>query len=418
MLSLLPAVLGFASAATAALVPISQYQERSFETVIKPKICIISLFTPEAEIWHGIPEFDLLAMNITVPGLSAQFPDIHCTEDGEICQVITSMGEINAAVTISSLLHSSRFDLTSTYFMTGGIGGVNPEVTTIGSVTFARYAVQVALQHEFDIRDLPGNFSTGYIPIGSKSPSEYPEIHLRHRSLRDQPEPAAAAAVSYRANYISDLYAPARGTPSVLECDVATSDVYYSGKLLGEAFANYTTLATNGSGIYCTSAQEDNAVLEALLRGASSELVDFSRIMVMRTGSNFDRPFLGGAATTNLLWANQGGFEPAVANIYRAGIKVIEGILDGWNATFAKGVNASNYIGDIYGTIGGKPDFGPYVNGGGPQGESADIYARNARARLFVAMVEATGGDLMAGATMRDMLSLVNEETFLMDLND
>jgi purine nucleoside permease len=174
MLSLLTAALGLASLATAALVPTAEVQKRVFDCVIKPKIFIISLFTPEAEIWHGIPEFDLLALNVTVPGFSAMFPAAHCTIDGEICQLVTSMGEINSAITVNSLMHSDRFDLTSTYFMTAGIAGINPEVATIGSVTFARYAVQVALQHEFDIRDLPGNYTTGYIPIGSTSPSEYP----------------------------------------------------------------------------------------------------------------------------------------------------------------------------------------------------------------------------------------------------
>lgn len=46
-------------------------------------------------------------------------------------------------------------------------------------------------------------------------------------------------------------------------------------------------------------------------------------------------------------------------NIYNAGIKVVEGILDGWDKTFAAGVKPSNYIGDEFGTLGGKPDFGP-----------------------------------------------------------
>jgi purine nucleoside permease len=87
------------------------------------------------------------------------------------------MGEINAAITVNSLLHSSRFDLTSTYFMVAGIAGINPEVATIGSVAFARYAVQVALQHELDIRDLPGNYSTGL-----------PYVDLWYRGLRAEPE--------------------------------------------------------------------------------------------------------------------------------------------------------------------------------------------------------------------------------------
>lgn len=46
-------------------------------------------FTSEAEIWYGIPEFNLLAKNITVPGLSPLFPDVHCTANDDVCQVIT-----------------------------------------------------------------------------------------------------------------------------------------------------------------------------------------------------------------------------------------------------------------------------------------------------------------------------------------
>ena len=38
---------------------------------ISPKFLIISAFKPEAEVWYGIPDFDLLGQNITVPGKSA-----------------------------------------------------------------------------------------------------------------------------------------------------------------------------------------------------------------------------------------------------------------------------------------------------------------------------------------------------------
>ena len=145
------------------------------------------------------------------------------------------------------------------------------------------------------------------------------------------------------------------------ECDVATSDQYYSGDTLSEAMGNFTTLVTNGTGVYCTTAQEDNATGEALLRAALHKLVDFNRIIVMRTASDFDRPWPGEAATTNLWWAEQGAFEPSIKNIYNGGIEVVKGILSGWNSTFAAGMNATNYIGDIFGTLGGTPDFGPYA---------------------------------------------------------
>jgi len=123
---------------------------------------------------------------------------------------------------------------------------------------------------------------------------------------------------------------------------------------------------TNGTGVYCTTAQEDNATLESMLRAAVQGLVDFSRIIVMRTASDFDRPYSGESAYYNLLYADQGAFEPAIQNIYLAGIEVVEGILNGWNTTFAAGVNATNYIGDIFGTLGGTPDFGPYTYNNNP----------------------------------------------------
>ncbi|QIX01979.1 hypothetical protein AMS68_007496 [Peltaster fructicola] len=341
---------------------------------IKPKVFLINMFSYEANVWYGIPDFNLLANNITIPGFSPEYPDAHCTANGEICQLVTGESEINAAATIMALVLSGKFDLTTSYFFIAGIAGVNPETATICSVTFARYAIQVALQYEFDIRDLPSNWTTGYVPQGSTTTDEYPqsiygtEVFEVNQNLQKIAANLARqatlndsdAAVAYRAKYAANpLYAAGAKAPSVVECDVATSDVYYSGALLSEAFGNYTKLVTNGTGVYCTTAQEDNATLEVLVRAAKQKLVDFSRIIVMRTASDFDRPYPGEAATENLFYADQGAFEPSLQNIYLAGVQVIDGILKQWDSTFAKGVPANNYIGDIFGTLGGTPDFGP-----------------------------------------------------------
>jgi hypothetical protein len=80
----------------------------------------------------------------------------------------------------------------------------------------------------------------------------------------------------------------------------------------------------------------------------------------MRTASDFDRPFLSESDLQNLFYDDQGAFGPAVENIYLAGVKVVEGILNGWDSTFEKGVEPKNYIGDILGTLPQKykPDFG------------------------------------------------------------
>ena len=69
------------------------------------------------------------------------------------------------------------FDLTETYFLIAGIAGVNPHEVSTGSVTLARFEVQVAQQYQIDIRDLGLNFSTGYIPYKTKlpAPAEFPQ---------------------------------------------------------------------------------------------------------------------------------------------------------------------------------------------------------------------------------------------------
>ena len=108
-----------------------------------------------------------------------------------LCQILIVAAEINAAKTIESLVASPTFNLEKTYFMIAGIGGVSPERATLGSVTLAKYAVQVALQYEFDAREIPANFSTGYVPFGTKAPGQYPhniygtEVFELNEALRD-----------------------------------------------------------------------------------------------------------------------------------------------------------------------------------------------------------------------------------------
>lgn len=65
--------------------PASQVQART--TKIAPKVVIFSMFDPEADVWYGIKEFDILAQNITVPGLSPLYKDVHCTANGDVCQL-------------------------------------------------------------------------------------------------------------------------------------------------------------------------------------------------------------------------------------------------------------------------------------------------------------------------------------------
>ncbi|KAF5665162.1 purine nucleoside permease [Fusarium heterosporum] len=345
--------------------------------VFAPKVMIISMWSPEADIWHdNLPTSNLgnLSSNVVhSPGFSMLFPCASCTENGDICQLTIGEGEINSAATLMALVLSPKFDLRKTYFLIAGIAGVNPKYGTLGTVALARYAVQVALQYEIDSRSLPPDWSTGYISYGREQPHEYPfitygtEVFELNAQLQETAYKLASKAEladanepkQYRALYgrMGESYKSASQPPSVVKCDTATSDVYYSGSRLSESFENTTRVWTNGTGVYCMSAQEDNAVLEVLVRAAIEKLCDFKRVMVMRTGSNFDRGPLGRSDLEHLT-AQQNGFFIAIANIYNAGIEIVKGIVEGWEDNFESGIEAQNYVGDIFGSLGGEPDFG------------------------------------------------------------
>lgn len=106
-LSLLALSLGASASILSRVLP-SDLVERAPKP-IAPRVFIISMFAPEAEVWYGIKEFNLLAHNITVPGFSPLFPQAHCTKDGQVCQLVTGEGGKHLSLLFSDLpAHHSR----------------------------------------------------------------------------------------------------------------------------------------------------------------------------------------------------------------------------------------------------------------------------------------------------------------------
>ncbi|KAG2733940.1 hypothetical protein G9P44_003465 [Scheffersomyces stipitis] len=342
--------------------------------VYQPKAFVISMFELERDPWLKALDF---IHNITIPGLSPLYPTIHCTTNYTICQVTTGEGEINAASSVTALTLNPLFDLTKTYFLIAGIAGGEPQYTTLGGVTFAKYAVQVGLEYQLDFLDYNNtnpDWISGYIPYGTDNQDTYPgnvygtEVFEVNEKLRDRAVELALkvdlnngteANAKFRALYNETT---ARGLPSVYKCDVLTSDNYFTGNRLGDYFANLTKLMSNGSATYCSTAQEDNASLEAFTRLDKYGLVDFDRVVVMRTISDFSRPppSLSNDTYKFFFDSNQGGIDASLENLVLAGTPLIHDIITNWDKVYEKGqkYSSKNYVGDIYGTLGGTPDFG------------------------------------------------------------
>jgi purine nucleoside permease len=302
------------------------------------KVMIISMFAPEGKTW-----LDRLGpmQAIAVPGLSPDYPEVHCTRD-DVCVVTTGMGHSNAAATTAALVYSRKFDLRKTYFLIAGIAGIDPAQGTLGSAAWARYLVDFGPQWEIDAREVPGNWKSGFLGINTKSETEKPVLEYRtevfrlnetllqkaYALSRNVTLADSAGAQAYRAKYHD---APANQPPTVIQCDTLAGDTWFSGNAIGQRARDWTKLLTDGKGVYCTTQQEDNATFEVIKRAAAAGLADTDRVAVVRTGSDFDRPPEGVSNVDNLLnYQQQDGFGIAVDNLYRAGSPLVNAIVKDW----------------------------------------------------------------------------------------
>ncbi|RLV91179.1 Purine nucleoside permease [Spathaspora sp. JA1] len=340
--------------------------------IYQPKVFVVSMFELERDPWLTSMDFP---HNITIPGLSPVYPTIHCDKNFDICQVTIGEGEINAASSVSALVLNPLFDLSKTYFLIAGIAGGEPQYTTIGGVTFSKYAVQVGLEYQFayeDYHNIHPDWVGGYVPYGTDNQDTYPgnvygtEVFEVNENLRDRAVELALKANLSRGNELNhqfrQLYpeAMAQAYPTVSKCDVVTSDNYFTGNVLNDYFSNLTRLMTNGSGEYCSTAQEDNASLEVFTRLDKYGLVDFDRVMVMRTISDFSRPPPSMNAIEYFFNRTDGGIQASLDNLVLAGEPIVKDIVKNWEKVYADGkkYGSKNYVGDIFGTLGGTPDFG------------------------------------------------------------
>lgn len=302
------------------------------------------MFGPEAEPW--VAPF-ALTQTIPVPGLSPDYPAIRCNTD-DVCLMTTGMGHANAAASTLALTLDARFDFRKTYFITAGIAGMDPQRGTLGAATWARWLVDVGIAHEIDAREMPKNWKFGYYGLLTKGPGIKPKLEYRtevakldeallqkvlaltkNAVLSDSKE-----AQAYRAKYREPA---ARALPTVTQCDTLGGDTWWHGHRLGQHARDWTKLMTDGQGQYCTTQQEDNATYNALERAAAAGKADLKRYAVLRTASNFDRPYPGQSAAASLLASTghdpvskTGGFGPATQNLAIVGGLVVRDIVKNW----------------------------------------------------------------------------------------
>lgn len=92
--------------------------------------------------------------------------------------------------------------------------------------------------------------------------------------------------------------------------------------------SNLTLVLTNGTGSYAMTAQEDNAVLEVLVRAHTAGFADYGRAILYRSGSDFDRAPDLANDYMNIEFNNNadGLVDPSVANLFTVGNPIVQAV--------------------------------------------------------------------------------------------
>lgn len=268
---------------------------------------------------------------------------VRMNDAGEMA-VLTGLGPAHAASTIMAVGLDKRFDLSHAYWIVAGIAGGDPERVSLGSAAWARWVVDGDLSYALDEREIPADWTTGEIPLGKSRPYEQPVqteegqvfalntglaawAYERSRgvALMDSAELRAAEK-----NYEG---AAAEKPPFVLLGDELSSARYWHGATMEMWAREWVKYFTEKQGEYTTSAMEDAGTLEALKRLNEAGKVDWRRVMVLRTASNYDREAKGVTTVESLQRqraSKSPAFMPAVENAYRVGESVVEELQRDW----------------------------------------------------------------------------------------
>ena len=275
--------------------------------------------------------------------LPAGYHAVRMSSGGEMA-VLTGQGTAHAAATIMALGLDPRFDLSHAYWLIAGIAGGNPEHTSLGSAAWARWVVDTDLGYEIDPREMPSDWPTGYIPLRKTKPFEQPATPLEGQMFALNPDLVNWAfnlthntplADSDRLKEVRSHFegATAQQPPLVMLGDEVSGSTYWHGKLSDAWATEWMSYFTEGKGQFATTAMEDTGTLLSLRFLANAGRVDWNRVLVLRTVSNFDQQPKGMSAAESLAHQRIGSYSaylPSLECAYTVGRAVVNELLTHW----------------------------------------------------------------------------------------
>lgn len=275
---------------------------------------------------------------------------LHINREKGVLGVVTGIGTIKAAATIMALGLDDRFDLSKAYWVIAGIAGIDPADGSIGSAAWAEWVVDGDLNHQIDAREIPEDWSTGYVPLRREQPFEEPAppagqnyvfrlnpdlTQWAYQLTKDIQLADSDGMQKLRSYY--DGYPNAQRPPFVLKGDQLSAMTYWHGEKLTEWANGMLPYWTEGRGEFVTSAMEDSGTLHALANLDNVGRVDADRVLLLRTASNYSMQYPGASAAESLngdgpaAAVDGAGFLPSLEAAYRIGAVVVNALLADWS---------------------------------------------------------------------------------------
>jgi purine nucleoside permease len=282
--------------------------------------------------------------------MSAGYHHLRINKDG-VLGLLTGVGTAKAAASVMALGVDPRFDLSKAYWLVAGIGGGDPNDVSLGSAVWVDHVIDGDLAYEIDGRQIPPDWSTGYVPLGKATPYEQPMSTQRAGVFALNPDLNAWAYSLTRDTLLADSddlkkfrtrftgFPNALRPPFVVRGDEETSSTFWHGSKLEDWANEWVRYYTGGKGNYMVCGMEDSGTLQSLTFLSAAGKVDLQRVMVLRTVSNYDREAPGTTAAESLkalASGNYSAYYPALEAAETVGDKVVRDIVTHWDQRAAQ----------------------------------------------------------------------------------
>jgi purine nucleoside permease len=344
---------------------IARAQTAAESGVMRPKVVVVVYFevgkdtgdTPgELQFWV---ERDHLDRVIEVPGMSRA---VRANADGSELAMAVGPGNIRPGVNLMAFGLDRRFDLRKSYWLVNGIAGVSPKDMPLASAVWTDYVVNGDLLHEIDAREIPKDWPNGFYSLEASKPGGPRVSAGPDEDVRSWPKEGAYSSWSGNVVRLNPAllgwafeltremklpeseemrkledrykgYAAAQQAPRVTVGANLAAETFWHGAKMDEWAHEWVRYSTDGVAKYGSTAMNDSGSMAALGALTRAGRADWNRVLVLRTGSNFDMQAPDETAEQSANREKHGGYTayvPSLESAYQVGSRVVKALIGGW----------------------------------------------------------------------------------------